>query len=190
AADDDTVMQYWAGLGYYARARNLHTAARTVADEYNGLLPDTLPGLMALPGIGRSTAGAILAQSFDRRASILDGNAKRVIARLAMVDARPGTAVYEKILWAYAERYTPRQRVADYPQAIMDLGATVCTRHNPACMRCPLQTDCLAARHGRQTAYPLPRKRRRRPLRQTRMLLIEDGTGQILLQKRPPAGIW
>lgn len=189
-ADNDTVMQYWAGLGYYARARNLHAAARRIVDEHEGELPASLDGLMALPGIGRSTAGAIVAQSFDQWAPILDGNAKRVIARLAAVASRPGTAAYEKTLWAYAERYTPQERVADYTQAIMDLGATVCSRRSPACSRCPLVDGCLAARHSLQADIPAPRKRPRRPLRETTVLLIEDEDGRILLEKRPPAGIW
>lgn len=190
AADGDTVMRHWAGLGYYARARNLHAAARRIVDHHAGALPATLDGLMSLPGIGRSTAGAILAQGFGQWAPILDGNAKRVIARLAAVDLQPGTAAFDKTLWAYAEHYTPRQRIADYTQAIMDLGATVCTRRAPACSRCPLVDDCLAARRDLQQHIPAPRKRPRRPLRQVTLLLVEDQAGNILLQKRPPAGIW
>lgn len=190
AADDDTVMRYWAGLGYYARARNLHAAARRIVAELDGALPASLADLMALPGIGRSTAGAIVAQSHDQWAPILDGNAKRVIARLVAVELRPGTAAYDKILWACAERYTPPQRVADYTQAIMDLGATVCTRRNPDCAHCPLVDMCLAARRGLQASIPAARKRRQRPLRQATLLLIEDDAGQVLLHKRPPVGIW
>lgn len=189
-ADNDTVMQYWAGLGYYARARNLHAAAQRIVDEHDGVLPESLDGLVALPGVGRSTAGAILAQSHGQWAPILDGNAKRVIARLTAVELRPGTAAFEKLLWSYAERYTPHERVADYTQAIMDLGATVCTRRNPACIHCPLVDACLAARHGLQARIPAPRKRRHRPLRSATLLLIEDEDGHVLLQKRPPTGIW
>src|SRR5699024_8616499 len=129
-----------------------------------------------------------VAQSHDQWAPILDGNAKRVIARLAAVELRPGTAAYDKTLWAHAERYTPRQRVADYTQAIMDLGATVCTRRKPDCAHCPLAGMCLAARSGRQAAIPAPRKRPRRPLRRATLLLIEDDEGRVLLHKRPPAG--
>lgn len=189
-ADSDAVMRHWAGLGYYARARNLHAAARRIVEEHGGELPASLDGLMHLPGIGRSTAGAIVAQSFGQWAPILDGNAKRVMARLAAVDSRPGTAAYEQQLWRLAERYTPRARVADYTQAIMDLGATVCTRRAPACERCPLQPDCLAARHGLQQRIPAPRKRPPRPLRQATLLLVQDDVGRILLQRRPPTGVW
>jgi len=190
AADSDAVMAYWAGLGYYARARNLHAAARKVVDEQSGEMPRSVDALMALPGIGRSTAGAIVAQAFGIWAPILDGNAKRVIARLAAVRARPGSAAYEKPLWRLAERYTPRERVTDYTQAIMDLGATVCTRRRPGCGHCPLADGCLAFRHDLQASIPAPRKRAAKPKRETTVIVASDYSGRVLLEKRPPAGIW
>ena len=190
AAEDARVMGEWAGLGYYARARNLHAAARTVAHEHNGVFPRSVEGLMALPGIGRSTAGAIVAQAFGIWAPILDGNAKRVIARLAGVSATPGTSAYENKLWPLAERYTPATRVTDYTQAIMDLGATLCTRRRPACGRCPLADGCLAREAGTQDTIPAPRKKKTRPERMITMLVVEDSAGRLLLEKRPPSGIW
>ena len=186
----DDVMAHWAGLGYYARARNLHAAAKTVVAEQGGVMPRDVDGLMALPGIGRSTAGAIVAQAYGDWAPILDGNAKRVVARLAAVEATPGTAAYEKPLWQLAERYTPRERVTDYTQAIMDLGATLCTRRRPACERCPLAERCIAHADGIQDRIPTPRKRAKRPQRETRVLVAVDTQGRVLLEKRPPAGIW
>ena len=190
AAPSDDVMAHWAGLGYYARARNLHAAAQAVVAENGGEFPQGVESLMRLPGIGRSTAGAIAAQAFGVWAPILDGNAKRVIARLAALEATPGTAAYEKPLWQLAERYTPRVRVTDYTQAIMDLGATLCTRSRPACQRCPLADRCQAYASRRQAHIPAPRKRAKRPLRETRVLVIIDSDNRVLLEKRPPSGIW
>lgn len=190
AAAEDDVMAYWAGLGYYARARNLHAAAQQIVADHDGVFPDDVDTLMQLPGIGRSTAGAIVAQAYGRWAPILDGNAKRVMARLALITARPGSAAYEKPLWQLAERYTPGERVTDYTQAIMDLGAMLCTRSRPACMQCPLADRCLAYAHGQQDQIPVPRKKHQRPHRQTRVLLIEDQQGRLLLEKRPGQGIW
>ncbi|MES1943205.1 A/G-specific adenine glycosylase [Salinisphaera sp. PC39] len=189
-APADDVMRHWAGLGYYARARNLHAAAKQVVAEHGGELPADVDALMTLPGIGRSTAGAIRAQAFDAWAPILDGNAKRVLARYHGVDGAPGEAAFEKALWALAERETPHERVADYTQAIMDLGATLCTRRNPDCPACPLSDDCVAYRQGRQHEIPAARRRKRRPLRHTRMLVLQRGPDEILFQRRPPAGIW
>ena len=190
AADDDSVMQHWAGLGYYARARNLHAAARRIVADHDGMIPSALDELRALPGIGRSTAGAIRAQAFDLWAPILDGNAKRVLARLAAIETRSGTAAHDKALWPLAELHTPHKRVADYTQAIMDLGATVCTRRNPDCAHCPLQPVCQAAQQGRQAEIPVPRKRASHPQRRATLLLPVDRHGRILLEKRPPTGIW
>ncbi|MDA3922717.1 MAG: A/G-specific adenine glycosylase [Salinisphaera sp.] len=189
-AVSDDVMRHWAGLGYYARARNLHAAAQRIVEAHAGELPGDVETLISLPGVGRSTAGAIVAQAFGRWAPILDGNAKRVIARLAAVTATPGTAAYEKPLWQLAERYTPQERVTDYTQAIMDLGATVCTRGRPHCERCPLADRCLAKQAAIQNQLPTRRQRKRREQRETTVLLIEDAQGRILLEKRPPAGIW
>jgi len=190
AADQDTVMRYWAGLGYYARARNLHATAQQLVAQHGGVMPAALAELQALPGIGRSTAGAIRAQAFDLWAPILDGNARRVLARVAAIQARPGTARFDNSLWPLAEQYTPTARVADYTQAIMDLGALVCTRRSPLCGQCPLRSACLAYRFGLQDALPAPRRRAARPQRQVELLLITDSRGRILLHKRPPAGIW
>lgn len=190
AAPVDDVMAHWAGLGYYARARNLHAAARQVVAEHDGNFPEDVDTLMTLPGIGRSTAGAVVAQAFGVWAPILDGNAKRVIARLAAIEATPGTAAFEKPLWALAERYTPRARVTDYTQAIMDLGATLCTRRAPACSRCPLADRCRAHALRVEADIPARRKKRARPQRETTVLWIEDEAGRLLLEKRPPAGIW
>lgn len=189
-ADTDSVMEYWAGLGYYARARNLHAAARVIVDDYAGELPDDLDALMALPGIGRSTAGAVLAQAFGLRAPILDGNAKRVLARFEAVDGAPGQAGFENRLWRLAEQYTPHQRLADYTQAIMDLGATMCVKRAPNCPECPVNSDCAARAQGRQADIPAPRRRAKRPLRTTRMLILRRASGDILFERRPPAGIW
>ena len=143
AATQDEVLALWAGLGYYARGRNLHRAAQLIAERHGGGLPDSLDALIALPGIGRSTAGAILSLAFDRRAAILDGNVKRVLSRAFAVQEPPGAAASAR-LWELAEACTPRTQFAAYTQAIMDLGATVCTRARPACDRCPLAPECAA----------------------------------------------
>lgn len=190
AAELDRVLGYWAGLGYYARARNLHFAARKVVRNYGGEFPATVEGLMTLPGVGRSTAGAILALAHGMRAPILDGNVKRVLARYEAVEGWPGGAAVQKALWAHAERYTPRDRVAEYTQAIMDLGATVCTRTQPRCSQCPLTADCKARVAGLQGVLPTPRPQRERPQRDVRMLLITNADREVLLERRPPSGIW
>lgn len=190
AAPLDEVLHHWAGLGYYARARNLHRAAQRIVARHDGRFPDTLELAAALPGIGRSTAGAILAQAFGQRHPILDGNARRVLARWHAVAGWPGTRVVERRLWALAERHTPAARVADYTQAIMDLGATVCRRSRPACGECPVAEGCAARRAGRQAEIPAPRPRRPRPLRRARMLWLRDPTGAVLLERRPSPGVW
>lgn len=186
----DDVLALWSGLGYYARARNLHAAARRCVDEHGGELPATAEALRTLPGIGRSTAGAILALGFGRRAAILDGNAKRVLARYHAVPGWPGTSRTLRRLWEIAEVETPRQDVGAYTQAIMDLGATVCTRQAPDCALCPLEAGCIAHARGRETAYPAPRPRRERPRRRRTFLWIERADGRLLLEQRPPAGVW
>ncbi len=189
AADSDEVMQRWAGLGYYARARNLHAAAKQVVTEHDGELPADPDALMALPGIGRSTAGAIASLAFDIPAALLDGNAKRVYARYFGVPGWPGEARIEKRLWAYAEQHTPRLRPADYAQAIMDFGATVCTRKRPACDACPVSAGCRALAENAVECYPYPRPGKLRPLRKMRMLILLSGDA-VFMEKRPPAGIW
>jgi len=144
-ASEDAVLHQWTGLGYYARGRNLHKAARQIVDEHGGAMPDEFESIVALPGIGRSTAGAIASFCFGKRRAILDGNVKRVLARYHRVDGWPGDSAVARVLWELAEQSTPEKRVADYTQAIMDLGATVCVRSRPLCVQCPLQADCAVA---------------------------------------------
>jgi A/G-specific adenine glycosylase len=186
----DDVLKLWSGLGYYARGRNLWNAARLIVERHGGQVPETFDALLALPGIGKSTAGAILAQARGLRFAILDGNAKRVLARFHAVDGRPGERGVQDALWALADRHTPRERVADYTQAIMDLGATVCTRARPACTVCPLATECAACRAGTQARHPAPRPKRGRPRRSVTVLVVEGPDGCVLLERRPAHGIW
>jgi A/G-specific adenine glycosylase len=190
AAPLDAVLAHWSGLGYYARARNLWNAARIVVETHAGEVPMDLDALHALPGIGRSTAGAILAQAADQRRPILDGNVKRVLARYHAVEGWPGDAAVQHALWEHAERHTPHARVADYTQAIMDLGATLCTRTRPACTVCPLATDCAACRAGTQAKHPAPRPKRERPQRRVAVLVVRDPDGRVLLERRPARGVW
>jgi len=190
AADQDEVLSLWSGLGYYARARNLHRAARTLMQQQGGLFPQDIDQLQALPGIGRSTAGAILSLALGRRHPILDGNCKRVLARCYAVAGWPGRSSVLAELWRLADRLTPADDAAAFNQAMMDLGATLCTRSAPSCSRCPLAAHCLAFQQGRADAYPEPKPRRHHPVRQTRMLLVSDADGRILLQRRPPSGVW
>ena len=189
-ADEDEVLHLWSGLGYYSRARNLHAAARRVRDEHGGRLPESIEALLALPGVGRSTAGAILALSRGQRHPILDGNVKRVLCRHHGVEGWPGRSATAKALWAHAEHLTPYSRVDHYTQAIMDLGATVCRRSRPACEACPVSDDCVARREGRQAELPAPRPKRDRPVRNTTMLVLMDPDGRVILQRRPAAGVW
>jgi len=193
AASNDAVMAQWAGLGYYARARNLHAAAQRCVALHGGELPRAFDALHALPGIGRSTAGAILSQAWNDRFAILDGNVKRVLTRYYGVAGFPGLPVIEKQLWTVAERHldaVPDGRMADYTQAQMDLGATICTRSRPACAICPLQADCVARREGRTDQLPTPKPGRTLPEREAVALLLRDSSGRVLLQKRPDTGIW
>ena len=190
AADEDRVLGLWTGLGYYARARNLHRAARQLLDTHAGRFPADVDALAALPGIGRSTAGAVAAMAFGVRAPILDGNVKRVLTRLEAIEGWPGAREIEKRLWALAEAWTPTERVADYTQAIMDLGATVCTPKRPLCERCPLADRCVARIEGRVDRIPTPRPKRTLPERETRMVLLQDPIGRVLLSRRPAPGIW
>ena len=189
-AGPDEVLGLWAGMGYYARARHLHRAARIVRDRHGGALPSDLAALQTLPGIGRSTAGAILALATGQRQPILDGNVKRLLARFAAVEGWPGRPKVQATLWELAERYTPTERVADYTQAMMDLGALICAPRRPRCLACPLAEGCIARARGRETDYPSPKPRRELPVRATRMLLLRSRIGEVLLERRPPAGIW
>jgi A/G-specific adenine glycosylase len=185
----DEVLHLWSGLGYYARARNLQSAAKRVTAEHGGTMPADLEQLNALPGIGRSTAGAILAQALNQRHAILDGNVKRVLARWAGVDGSPARPATLARLWALSEALTPTARVADYTQAIMDLGATVCTRHRPVCDRCPVRPGCVAFREGRQRDLPTPKEKRARPKRLVHWLIFQKARA-VLLTRRPNQGIW
>lgn len=189
-ADIDEVLHLWTGLGYYARARNLHRAAKTIASENGGVFPCTLETVQALPGIGRSTAGAILSIACQQRQSILDGNVKRVMARHFGIHGFPGEKRIETQLWSVADVCTPHERVADYTQAIMDLGATVCTRTRPHCGRCPVNNDCVALRENSQSQLPTRRPKRDRPSRIAIVLIAKNAAGAVLLERRPPSGIW
>jgi A/G-specific adenine glycosylase len=186
----DDVLHLWAGLGYYARARNLHRAAQRIVSEHGARFPRGFDAVAGLPGVGRSTAGAILAQAFGQRHPILDGNVKRVLVRFHAIDAPINTTATQDRLWALAERHTPRARVADYTQAIMDLGATVCRRAKPDCPQCPVCDDCAARRKKDPGRYPHRVARRAHPVRRVRMLLIRDDAGRVLLVRRPPTGVW
>ena len=185
----DEVLKHWSGLGYYARARNLHHAAEIIRDRYDGRFPATIEAVSELPGIGRSTAGAILALTFGQRHAILDGNVKRVLARHAAIDGWPGRMAVARQLWDLAEARTPADRVGDYTQAIMDLGATLCTRSKPACALCPVQGDCEALALGDVARFPGRKPKKEKPRRATTMLLaVADGA--VYLERRPASGIW
>jgi len=186
----DDVLSHWSGLGYYARARNLQKAALSVVEDFGGTFPDTQEELESLTGIGRSTAAAIVAQAYGKRAAILDGNVKRVLARYHAVPGWPGQTSVLKALWEHAETHTPSERVRDYTQGIMDLGAMVCTRSRPACNDCPLQQGCTAYAKKETGLYPGSKPKKAKPEKTTWMVILEDHEGRILLERRPPSGIW
>jgi len=190
AAPLDDVLHLWTGLGYYARARNLHRAARQVVTDFAGRFPATVDELCQLPGIGRSTAGAIVSIAFGLRAPILDGNVKRVLARHRAVAGWPGTAAVHSQLWQLAEEFTPHTRFAAYTQAIMDLGATLCTRSRPDCPACPVRQDCLAYASDTQAQYPGKKPRQQLPVRERLWLVAVNDKGEVLLENRPPTGLW
>ncbi len=190
SAGQDQVLHHWSGLGYYARARHLHAAAKQVLEHHHGRFPETFDEVVALPGVGRSTAGAILALACGQSHPILDGNVKRVLARYHAVSGWPGQVPVQRRLWMLAEEHTPAQETAAYTQAIMDMGATVCTRTRPRCADCPLQAGCAARAAGRQAEYPSPRPKKAIPVRSVCMLLLCNEAAEVLLEKRPPAGIW
>ena len=190
AADEDTVFALWSGLGYYRRARHLHRAAQACVARHDGELPADFDALIALPGIGRSTAGAILAQAFGQRFAILDGNVKRVLARYHGIAGYPGLATVEMQLWQHADAHTPVARVADYTQAIMDLGATVCLRAQPRCAICPLAADCVARINDLTATLPTRKPTRSIPTRDTLMLVLRDAQRRVLLERRGPQGVW
>ncbi len=189
-ATQDQVLAHWSGLGYYARARNLHKTAQIIQQQHKLRFPESQEDLEALPGIGRSTAGAIRALAHKQYAVILDGNVKRVLCRHDAVPGWPGKSAVAKGLWQVAEDYTPKQRVDDYTQAIMDLGATLCTRTKPRCDDCPLQTTCVAKAQGNPSAYPEKKPPKKKPQREETMLLMVNEERQWLMQRRPEKGIW
>lgn len=189
-ARPDSVLHLWSGLGYYARARNLHKTARQIVAAHGGKFPRDIESVVHLPGIGRSTAGAILALAFNQRHAILDGNVKRVLARYHAMGAPLNTQVAAGKLWELAQRHTPYTRIADYTQAIMDLGATVCTRANPDCAQCPVRVGCKARKLGTPQNFPVIAKRKTLPVKKVNMLLIRDTRNRVLLVKRPPVGLW
>ena len=186
-AGEEDVLRLWSGLGYYARARNLHAASRAIAAM--GRFPATAAAIAELPGVGRSTANAIAVFAFGERAPILDGNVKRVLARAFAIPGWPGQPEVERALWATAQSLLPRRDLETYTQALMDLGATVCTKARPACGRCPIQSGCAALAQGRIDELPAPRPRKRLPLRRSTWLVLRRG-GAVLLEKRPSRGLW
>ena len=189
AAPADTVLAHWSGLGYYARARNLHAAAQIVMVRHDGNFPQVVTDIAALPGIGRSTAAAIGAFAFGTRGAILDGNVKRVLARCFGIEGYPGALAVQNQLWDLADRLLPQSAIETYTQAVMDLGATVCTRAKPRCTDCPLQAQCVAFQTQRTQALPAPKPKAKLPQREAVVLILQQGT-EVLLEKRPSKGIW
>ncbi|MFV2005329.1 MAG: A/G-specific adenine glycosylase [Gammaproteobacteria bacterium] len=189
-ASQDDVLLHWAGLGYYSRARNLHKAAQIIKQQHGGLFPQWYEDALALPGIGPSTAGAILSQALDQRHVILDGNVKRVLARHQAIEGWSGKLHVSRQLWAVAEKFTPEKNAADYTQAIMDLGATVCTRSSAKCTECPVIEDCIAYQQQRVADFPGKKPKKTLPVREKRLLIIRNKQGHYLMEKRPPTGIW
>jgi A/G-specific adenine glycosylase len=189
AAPLDDVLALWSGLGYYARARNLHAAARAVMTDHAGAFPRAAEALATLPGVGRSTASAIAVFSFGVRAAILDGNVKRVLARWRGIEGWPGSPAVERSMWALAEALLPAKDVESYTQGLMDLGSSVCGRSRPQCGACPVRSDCVAYRAGTTARLPASRPAKARPEREVAMLLLKQGE-QIFLEQRPPSGIW
>ena len=189
-ANIDQVLHLWTGLGYYARARNLHKTAKIISEQYKGKFPSIFEQVLELPGIGRSTAGAILAFSYNQRHPILDGNVKRVLARYYAVEGWSGQKKVETKLWNIAEQNTPEKNVALYTQAIMDFGATLCTRSKSQCIDCPLNNSCQALKLDRVNEFPTSKPKTIKPSKETFMLLIQNKEGEFLLEQKPPSGIW
>ena len=189
-ASIDEVLDLWTGLGYYSRARHLHRTAQILFETYHGRFPQALTALCQLPGIGRSTAGAILAIAFEQATPILDGNVKRVLVRSHGIHGWPESPTINKKLWELSTFYMPQQHCADYTQAMMDLGATVCTRSQANCDKCPLQSKCIAYHSQQVSALPTPKPRTAKPERACQLLLLSNNNGHLLLEQRPPVGIW
>lgn len=190
AAEQDEVLHLWTGLGYYARGRNLHACAQTVVNEFAGEFPKSVTELSALPGIGRSTASAIASISMGISAPILDGNVKRVLTRYFAVSGWPGSAKVEKELWTLAEQLLPAHSSRQYTQAMMDLGATLCTRTKPECDRCPLSAECAGLKTGQPTQFPNSKPKQIKPEKHRTLLMIQLPDGSYWLEKRPSKGIW
>ncbi len=190
AASEDKVLVLWSGLGYYRRARQLHQTAKLCIEQHAGQLPKDPDALLDLPGIGRSTAGAILAQAWNLPYPILDGNVKRVLTRYHGIAGWPGRRKVERKLWNLAETHVPERQAATYTQAIMDLGATVCRRNHPRCCDCPLRITCYAHAQQRTSEFPEVRPPRQRPTRQATLLVLRDRQGRILLERRLQTGVW
>ena len=186
----DDVLHLWTGLGYYARARNLHRCAQLLVEKYQGEFPSTVEALSELPGIGQSTAGAIISLSMGERAPILDGNVKRVLARHYAIAGWPGQTAVSRELWAVSEALTPEDQCGHYNQAMMDIGATLCTRSKPNCSDCPLLETCVGYAQGDPLAYPGKKPKKEKPVKSVQMLMIRNGFGDYWLENRPPAGIW
>lgn len=186
----DDVLHLWTGLGYYARGRNLHKCAQEICTNHQGEFPTTVDELEKLPGIGRSTAGAIASIALGVAAPILDGNVKRVLARLHAVEGWPGNSQVQKKLWSIAEHYTPKARNREYTQVMMDLGATVCRRSKPLCQSCPLMDSCVACGQGNPADYPGKKPKKEKPIKQTQLIMLQSPSGEILLEQRPSTGIW
>lgn len=186
----DEVLHCWTGLGYYARARNVHRAAQQLCEQHQGRFPESMDGMTALPGIGRSTAAAILALCFHQRHAILDGNVKRVLARYFAMEGWPGERRVEVQLWTHAESLLPEHSIADYTQAMMDIGATLCTRTRPGCLLCPVREGCMAFGQRRQHELPAPRPSRTLPRRKVHVALVQNDENAVWLEKRPSTGIW
>ena len=189
-AQIDEVLHYWTGLGYYARARNLHKAAKHICAERHSEFPQAFAEVIALPGVGRSTAAAILALSFNQSHAILDGNVKRVLARVFAVEGWPGERKVEMQLWKHAEALLPQKHISKYTQAMMDIGATLCTRSKPTCASCPITTNCAAYKQQRQHEFPTPKPSRGLPQREAVVAIVQSRDGAVWLEKRPPVGIW
>ncbi|MDD2722088.1 MAG: A/G-specific adenine glycosylase [Gallionella sp.] len=188
-ASEEQVLAHWSGLGYYARGRNLHRAARLIVTRHEGEFPQDYAQILDLPGIGRSTAAAICAQAYHQPHAILDGNVKRVLARYCGIEGWPGEKAVEARLWQQAEALLPERDVACYTQALMDMGATLCSRSKPNCAACPVQAGCVAFQARRVIEFPAQRPRKALPERRATLLLVM-AEGRILLEKRGPAGIW
>ena len=190
AADVDEVLHHWTGLGYYARGRNLHKAARQVCELHGGEFPHTQEALEALPGVGRSTAGAIRAIAFGARGVILDGNVKRVLARYHAVPGYPGATATAKTLWTLADQHTPAEQAGIYAQAIMDLGATLCTPRKPSCVSCPVADSCAALAADAVSRYPEKKPKKAKPERHAHILLVTRPSGAVLLERQGARGVW